>query len=94
MTKVIVSHHVADYATWLPVFLAHGDVRRKHGATGHSVSRDPKDGNAIVAVIDFASLEGALAFAQDPSLATAMHDGGVDSAPTVYMVNEADVATY
>lgn len=94
MTKVIVSHHVADYGTWLPVFLDHGAVRRSHGATGHSVSRDPKDGNAIVAVIDFASLDGALAFAQDPSLPEAMHKGGVDGAPTVYIVNEADAATY
>ncbi len=94
MTKVIVAHRVADYDVWLPVFLAHGDTRRAAGATGHSVCRDPKDPSSIVVVNDFATLEGAIAFTQDPALPTALAAGGVQGAPTVYIVNESDVATY
>jgi hypothetical protein len=94
MTKVIVAHHVADYDKWLPVFLAHGEARRSNGATGHSVCRDPKDLDSVVIVNDFATLEGAIAFTQDPTLPAAMAAGGVDSAPTIFIVNEADVATY
>jgi hypothetical protein len=94
MTKVIIAHHVADYDRWLPVFLAHGDARRAAGATGHAVCRDPKDPNSVVIVNDFATLEGAIAFTQDASLPGAMAAGGVEGAPTVYVVSESDVASY
>lgn len=94
MTKVIVAHHVADYDVWLPVFLAHGASRRAAGATGHSINRDPSDPNSLVVISDFASYEGAVAFSQDPSLPAAMAAGGVQGAPTVYIVNESDAASY
>ena len=94
MTKVIVQHHVADYDRWLPVFTEHEDVRRLHGATGHSVSRDVADPNTIVIVNDFATLEGARAFSQDPSLPAAMGRGGVEGMPQVWIVDEADARTY
>ena len=94
MAKVIVQHHVVDYDRWLPVFQAHADIRRSHGATGHSVNREAKDPNTIVIVNDFATLEGAVAFTQDPSLPAAMAEGGVDGAPQVWIVNEADEARY
>jgi hypothetical protein len=67
MAKVIVQHSVADYDTWFAVFTEHGAVRRGHGATGHSVTRSAADPNSIVIVNEFATLEGATAFSQDPS---------------------------
>ena len=94
MTKVIVQHHVADYDTWLAVFLEHGDVRRSHGATGHTVTRAIDDPNSIVIVNEFASADGAKAFATDPSLPDVMHRAGVDSAPQVWIAEEANVAAY
>ena len=94
MAKVIVQHEVADYATWLAVFNEHAGIRKSHGATGHSVSRGVTDANSIVIVNDFATLDGALAFTQDPSLPAAMAKGGVTGHPQVWIMNEADAAAY
>jgi hypothetical protein len=94
MAKVIVQHQVADYDRWLEVFKEHQAVRQSHGATGHSVTRAAADPNTIVIVNDFATLEGAQAFTQDPSLPAAMAKGGVTGAPQVWITNEADAAAY
>lgn len=94
MTKVIVQHHVFDYDRWYPVFTEHEDVRRRHGAMGHSIHREVTDPNSILIVNDFATLEGAQAFAQDPSLPEAMQRGGVDQAPQVWMVDEVEGKRY
>lgn len=94
MVKVIVQHHVADYERWLPVFTEHEAVRRQHGATGHSIGREVADPNSVVVVNDFATLEGARAFSQDPSLPAAMERGGIDAAPQVWIVEEAEARQY
>ncbi len=52
------------------------------------------DPNTIVIANDFATLEGALAFTQDPSLPDAMQRGGVDGAPQVWIVDEAEARHY
>ena len=94
MAKVIVQHEVADYDTWIAVFAEHQAVRQSHGATGHSVSRAASDPNVLVIVNDFATLDGAIAFTQDPSLPAAMAKGGVTGHPQVWITNEADAAAY
>ena len=94
MTRVIVQHRVADYDRWLPVFTEHEAVRRQHGATGHAVNRDVSDPNSIVIVNDFATLDGARAFSQDPTLPEAMARGGVEGHPQVWIVEEADAGQY
>jgi hypothetical protein len=94
MAKVIVQHRVADYDRWFPVFTEHEVVRRQHGATGHSINRTVADPNTLVIVNDFATLEGAQAFTQDPSLPAAMARGGVEGAPQAWIVDEADARTY
>jgi hypothetical protein len=94
MAKVIVQHHVADYDTWLPVYIEHGAVRRQHGGTGHTITRAADDPNSLVVVNEFATLAGATAFTQDPSLPAAMQRAGVDSAPQVWIVSEAETAAY
>ena len=65
-------------------------------APGHSINREVADPNSIVIVIvnDFATLEGARAFSQDPSLPEAMQRGGVDKAPQVWIVEEAEAKRY
>lgn len=94
MVKVIVQHKVADYDRWLTVFADHEAIRRQHGATGHSVGRQVGSANSVVIVNDFATLAGATAFSQDPSLPAAMARGGVEGAPQVWLVEEADARTY
>ena len=94
MAKVIVQHNVADYDAWLPVYAEHEAVRRSHGATGHSITREVADRNSLVIVNDFATLEGARAFSQDPSLPAAMAKGGVQGHPQVWIVDEAEARAY
>jgi hypothetical protein len=94
MVKVIVQHHVADYDRWYPVFTEHQGIRKQHGATGHSINREATDPNSIVIVNEFATLEGARAFSTDPSLPDAMQRGGVDKAPQVWIVDEAESKRY
>ena len=94
MTKVIVQHHVADYDRWYPVVTEHEEIRRQHGAMGHSVNREVADPNSVVIVNAFATLEGARAFSQDPSLPAAMERGGVVGPPQVWIVEEADARLY
>jgi hypothetical protein len=94
MAKVIVNHHVADYDRWLPVFTEHETVRRRHGATGHSITRSAEDPNLLVIVNDFGTVEGARAFSQDPSLPEVMARAGVDSQPQVWIVEEAETRQY
>jgi hypothetical protein len=94
MTKVIVQHHVADYDRWYPLFTDHGEVRRQYGATGHSINRDLTDSNSVVIVNEFATLEGARAFMDDPSLPTVMAQAGVDGPPQIWVVDEAEAVQY
>lgn len=94
MAKVIVQHHVVDYDRWFPVFTEHEVVRRQHGATGHSINRAVADPNTLVVVNDFATLDGARAFTQDPSLPAVMARAGVDGAPQIWIVDESETRTY
>ena len=94
MAKAIVQHHVADYDAWFAVFTEHESVRRQHGATGHSVNRAISDPNTVVIINDFATVAGALAFTQDPSLPAVMARAGVDGPPQIWIVEEADAAQY
>ncbi len=94
MAKVIVQHHVEDYGKWKPAFDEHGQVRRTHGATGHTIHRGMEDPDTVVIVNDFASTEGATAFLEDPSLKEAMSKAGVDGPPQVWVVDEVERVSY
>jgi hypothetical protein len=94
MVKVIVQHHVADYERWLPVYTEHEAVRRRHGGTGHSITREVGDPNSLVVINEFSSLDGARGFASDPSLPVAMQRAGVDSEPQVWIVDESEARGY
>jgi heme-degrading monooxygenase HmoA len=91
---VMVQHSVRDFDTWKPVFDEHGDVRRRHGATGHELYRGIADANEITVVNHFPSKEQAEAFAADPSLKEAMERGGVISEPRVTWAQEVETVDY
>ena len=91
---VIVQHKVRDYDAWKPVFDEHGEVRRRHGATGHQLYRGADDPNEITVISHFPSKEQADAFASDPSLREAMERGGVISEPRVTWVEETETCEY
>jgi heme-degrading monooxygenase HmoA len=91
---IIVQHKVRDYDAWKPVFDEHGDVRRRHGATGHELYRGLHDPNEVTVVNHFASREQAEAFAADPSLKAAMERGGVISEPRITWARETEAVDY
>jgi heme-degrading monooxygenase HmoA len=91
---IIVQHKVRDYETWKPVFDEHGDVRRRHGATGHELYRGLEDPNEVTVVSHFPSREQAEAFAADPSLQAAMERGGVISEPRITWARETEAVDY
>ena len=87
MTTIAVRHSVADFDTWKVGFDEHEKVRRSHGSTGHQVLRD---GNDILALIEFPDTASAQAFQGDPSLADAMQRAGVVSAPDISVWTEIE----
>jgi len=94
MVKVIVQHHTTDYDRWYPVFIEQGDIRRAHGAQGHSVYRAVEDPNNLLVVNSFASADGAQSYMADPSVKEAMGRAGVDSQPQIWVMTEADSQDY
>ena len=91
MTTIAVRHSVADFDTWKAGFDEHEKVRRSHGSTGHQVLRD---GNAILALVEFPDVASAQAFQSDPSLAAAMQHAGVVSAPDISVWTEVAEERY
>jgi quinol monooxygenase YgiN len=76
-------HSVADYAIWRKAYDDAEPIRARHGCTGHRVLRLPEDHNDLFITHEFASIEGAKAFAADPEFAAAMQQAGVTSAPRI-----------
>ena len=91
---VMVQHKVRDFDAWKPVFDEQGEVRKRHGATGHEIYRGLGDPNEITIVNHFASKEGAEAFAADPSLKEAMERGGVVGEPRITWAEETEEVEY
>ncbi len=92
--QVVVSHHVADFNAWKPVFEEHGEIRRRHGATGHHLYRSIDDPGQVIVVNEFADEAGARAFADDPSLPEAMQRAGVDGPPVIHFCGLVETVDY
>jgi len=91
---LVVHHPVADYDAWKPVFDAHEDVRRAHGALEHRIFRVPGDERSVVVHLDFPAESDADAFLADPSLREAMERGGVEGQPGLNRILCAEQKVY
>ena len=71
-------------------------TRSSAGARSHRplIDRDGGGPEHVVIVNEFATLDGARAFSQDPSLPGAMERSGVDGPPQVWIVDEAEARRY
>ena len=96
MSKAIVhvQHRVASYDAWRPLFEEHRRVREQHGATGHRIYQVAGRPNEVVIVNEFETAAGAQAFATDPGLVEIMGRAGVEGAPQVQFLEEAEVLAY
>lgn len=91
MTTVIISHTTADFDAWKPAFDEHAAVRASNGATSHRLLRN---GNDVTVIMEFPSVAAFESFASEPSLADAMKNGGVVSAPNITVLDEVEVVSY
>jgi hypothetical protein len=64
--QFVIRFRGGDFESWQAAFDAHEAQRVKHGAVGHWVARSAGDPNEFVGVVEFASLGGARAYAEDP----------------------------
>jgi hypothetical protein len=91
---VVVRHPVADYDKWKAVFDEHGAVRKSHGALGHVLCAAADDPNTMLIVNEFATRDGAEAFAADRSLPEAMGRAGVTGEPRIEFYELVERVTY
>jgi len=89
MTTLFVRHQVADYAQWRKVYDGFAPTQKSLGVQDQAVYQAIDNPNDITVRHEFASLEAAQAFGSSPELGAAMHDAGVQGAPTVWFTTRA-----
>jgi len=89
MTTLFVRHQVADYAQWRQVYDGFAPTQQALGVQDQAVYQAIDDPNDITVRHEFATLEAAQAFGGSSELRSAMHDAGVEGAPTVWFTTRA-----
>lgn len=86
MATIIMSHDVADYATWKPFYDADSSRREEAGFKELAVGASSDDPNKVFIIWDGdkAIMDQML---QDPELKSKMEEAGVTSAPEVTIIN-------
>lgn len=82
----IITHKVADFAKWLPVYEAHDSARLANGLHNYVIGRGVQDSNMVMVVLKADDVAKAKAFSKDPGLKQAMQKAGVKGAPTISIV--------
>jgi hypothetical protein len=82
-SAVVVTHKVADYGKWRPVFDQGEAARRAAGLTGHHVNQSADDANLVAIYLTAPSQDILRSFAASPSLAEGMARAGVVGAPEI-----------
>ena len=89
MTTLFVRHQVADYAKWRQVYDGIAPVQKAMGVQDQAVYQAIDNPNDVTVTHEFASLDAAQTWAGSPELRSAMHDDGVQGAPTVWFTTRA-----
>ena len=89
MTTLFVRHQVADYAKWRAVYDSFAKTQKALGVQDQAVYQAVEDPNDITVRHEFATIEAAQAFRGSPELRSAMHDAGVEGAPTVWFTSRS-----
>lgn len=79
----MITHHVADFETWLEGYDAADDLRTSKGVIGHAANQSVDDPSLAVIYHQAESFDDLRAFLDDPELKTAMENAGVTSEPEV-----------
>lgn len=84
---LIISHKVADFAKWWPVYDGDKAARDAAGLTGCKAHQSIDDANMVVIMCDMSDSVKAKAFTSAPALKDKMTAAGVQGAPTFYFLN-------
>ena len=89
MSYVMVTHKVADYARWKPIFDADGANREIAGSQGGHLWRSADDPNEVVILFEWA-LEQARQYSQREGLKAKMQEARVLDPPEFYFLEEIE----
>lgn len=89
MTTLFVRHQVADYSKWRSVYDGIAPIQKAMGVQDQSVYQAIDNPNDITVTHEFATLDAAQTWAGSPELRSAMHDAGVQGAPTVWFTTRS-----
>lgn len=64
--QLVLRFRSVEFSEWKAVFDEYEEVRVRHGALGHEISRSMKDPSEFLAVVPFTSHGGAIGYSQDP----------------------------
>lgn len=65
--QLVLSFRSVDFEEWRRAFDSHREVRVRHGALGHQISRSVVDPHRFLVVVPFASHGGAVGYSRDPN---------------------------
>ena len=89
MSYVMVTHKVADYARWKPIFDADGANREIAGSQGGHLWRSADDPNEVVLLFEWA-LQQARQYSQREEVRAKMQEAGVLGPPDIYFLEEIE----
>lgn len=84
MTKMFVSHLVADFETWKAAFDSMHNLRADYGCVGEHIYRGLQNPNEILIVTEWPGKQEALRYGQSNDLKEGMQKAGVISAPAIH----------
>jgi quinol monooxygenase YgiN len=94
MATMIVKHRVGNFETWKQIFDEMDPARRQHGWVGYDVLRDAADPNLVTIVNRVKDLAGAKAYGGSPELRAAMGRAGIQGAPDITFLEDAESRRY
>ncbi len=90
---LVITHKVANYAKWKPMYDAHDSLRQAYGLHNYVVSRGLDDSNMVMVALHMDDAAKAKVFTELPNLKETMKKGGVLGAPTISYVDVQMVDT-
>jgi hypothetical protein len=84
-----IHHRVKDYDAWREVYDEFADVQKANGVTHESVHRAKDDGNDLLVIHGFATVDEAEEFFALAELREAMQRGGVEGEPQIQIYEDA-----
>src|SRR4051794_13168321 len=64
--QLVLRFSSVEFTQWKAAFDQYEEVRVRHGALGHQISRSINDPHEFLAVVPFTSHGGALGYSEDP----------------------------